>query len=115
MSRLTDPSTHDDRRRDERRRRRLHAARVTDATGRFLGEGSLADMSQEGARLRLTAPADLPRRVLLFDETNQRVAGARLMWSRGIEIGLLLDVWKPLDSVDPALRRRLQSAYYARE
>ncbi len=113
--RLRSDSTNDNRRRDSRRRQRLHTARVTDGDGRFLGEGALADLSKEGARLRLLSPADLPRRVLLFDETDRRVAAARVMWTRGTEVGLLLDAWRPLDALDAALRRRLLSAYYATE
>lgn len=96
-----------------RRRRRLHAARLTDETGRHLGEGLLSDVSTEGARLRLSGPADPPDRVLVFDEAGRRVARARLIWRRGGELGLRLEAWRELEELAPALRRRFLASYHA--
>lgn len=113
MRRMGESDRPRERRGGPRRRLRLHAARVADIDGRFLGEGAVSDASEGGARLRLTVEAALPAEVLIFDEGGRRLASAVVIWARGRDAGLRLGSWLALDDAPPALRRRLAAPYYA--
>lgn len=101
-----------ERRDGARRRTRLRVARAHDASGRFVCEATVVDLSAHGARLRLADAAMAPDTLWLFDETAGQVAQARVARRAAGEIGLELSAWRSLDDVAPALRRRLEAPYF---
>lgn len=95
-----------------RRRTRLRSAKLADGQGSFLADCVIHDASGAGLRVRLHAPVDLPRVVLLFEDATGRVRPARLVWRRGDAAGLRLMPPAPAQ-LTRIVWRRFAADFYA--
>lgn len=95
-------------RRRTSRQRCLFACRIVFGPEAFTLDGMIRDVSDTGARIRLSAPIPLPRsfRVILRDGVCQE---AETVWRRGQELGVRfmapVDLQDPTDASVRLLRR----------
>jgi len=73
---------------EARRRTHLQCGMVLDLHNRFLIDCQIYDRSSRGARLRLAAGLNLPRRIRLFDERAKQMLDAEIAWRSGQNIGV---------------------------
>ena len=70
------------------RRWRLEHGRISAADGAFSLPCTIVDMNEDGARVRVPEPLDMPHRLRLFDTREGVVYSAELVWSGPPEYGL---------------------------
>ena len=75
---------------EPRVRTRLRAGKLLDLQSKLLSDCSIFDRSRTGARLRLFANVDLPRRFRLYDQGSDEVFEATVAWRRGQDVGVRL-------------------------
>lgn len=96
--------------RDKRTERRwgthLRSGKIVDGRTYVVNESQTADRSARGARLRLSDPVLLPKRIRFFDDVSKRLFEASVAWQRGREIGIkLLREIEPQTLTRPELYR----------
>ena len=96
--------------RDKRTERRwgthLRSGKIVDGRTYIVSESQTADRSPRGARLRLSNPVVLPKRIRFFDDVTKRLFEASVAWQRGREIGIkLLREVEPHNLTRPELHR----------
>jgi hypothetical protein len=78
-----------DKRGAPRRRTHLRSGQVLTATGSFVANCLMRDLSATGARLKLLTDAIIPPQVRYLDENTSTVREAKVVWRKGPEIGIL--------------------------
>ena len=104
-------------RRAPRRRSLLSGKLVFDQAGACSLDCVIRDLSETGARIRLGGALPTPAAVHLVDLRHGVAYEARVLWRRGVEIGLAFGAAHPLDqAATPELRamRRLWVEHLAR-
>jgi hypothetical protein len=88
-------------RRTERRRRVLLFGRISDATGAYLADCAISNLSSTGAQVRLYEARTLPRLVYLIDPKTHTAHLCEIVWQRDDRLGLCfqntLDLDKEID------------------
>jgi hypothetical protein len=74
--------------RAKQRRWRLEGGRLGAADGGFSLPCTIVDMTEDGARVRVPEPLNMPARICLFDTRERFVYAADLVWSGPPEYGL---------------------------
>lgn len=105
------PSSTVERRLEIRRRTYLRSGKALAPDERFLCEFSFIDGARSGIRMRLARNIALPKLVLLFDDQQNLVMVARVVWQRGRDAGCRMS--GPLSGHNQRLIARLRSPYYA--
>lgn len=77
----------DEKRREYRRRTRLRVGKILDRANRFLADATIIDRSCRGLRLRLAREIAAPEIFHFFDEENEAIFVARLIWREGRLLG----------------------------
>lgn len=108
---MSDPTTKE--RRSKARQRVLLSGVLTHGPAGMTLDCAVRDLSDTGARIRLTAPEDIwPPAALLILKTDQAYE-ARVAWRRDADIGLEfirpLDVEHPVTELEKTLRRLMMS------
>ena len=85
---MSSSDSDDDKRAGRRRRTRLRSGKVADTRNRFIIECAVHDRSEEGARLRLAKNVALPDDIRLFDDEQNALFPARIIWRTGQEVGV---------------------------
>jgi hypothetical protein len=75
-------------RRTRLRRWRLEGGRINSTDGVFSLPCTIVDMNEDGARVRVSEPLNMPARIRLFDTREHFVYAADLVWSGPPEYGL---------------------------
>ena len=70
----------DEKRREYRRRTRLRVGKILDRANRFLADATIIDRSCRGLRLRLAREIAAPEIFHFFDEENEAIFVARIIW-----------------------------------
>ena len=94
-----------------RHRTRLRPGKIVDTAGRFLIECLIHDQSAAGARLRLGRQVVVPRIFGLFDDRDETIAAARIMWREDHNLGVRF--MSPPEPVGSSRLRTLGQAFYA--
>ena len=96
-----------------RRRTRLRSGKVLSAGNRFIADCRIFDRTAVGVRVRLCNDVLLPLRVRLFDDEQQILADADIVWRQDREIGLCIISKSDAAALRPELLSRLRGKYYA--
>jgi len=91
---------------------RLRSAKVLDAAYRFVCECRICDRSLHGLRLALTRNIRLPRRMSVHIDETGEVRSAKLVWRRGLVVGVHLRERAPSTVLKPWDRYALRERYY---
>src|SRR5208282_255246 len=83
-------SRRPEQRADARESMRLRSAKVLDAAFRFVCECRICERSLNGLRLALARDIPLPRRLAVHIDESGDVRCAKVVWRRGIVIGVRL-------------------------
>jgi hypothetical protein len=103
---------HDEHRASAREQMRLRSAKLLDAALCFMCECRICDRSLHGLRLALARNVRLPRRISAqIDETGE-VRSAKVVWRRGLVIGVRLHERAPAIALRPWDRFALRERYY---
>lgn len=101
-----------EKRADAREGLRLRSAKVLDGTYRFLCEGRLCDRSLNGLRILLGRNVRVPRCLAVHVDETSEVRRGRVMWRKGLTIGVRLDGLAPPGALRPSDRLALRERYY---
>jgi hypothetical protein len=85
---VTARQAFDDRRSDLRRRTRLRSGKVVDRDNGFIVECLVHERSTYGARLQLARMVEVPDRIGFFDDAEQSIRAAEIVWRRGHQLGI---------------------------
>jgi hypothetical protein len=99
----------EDRRLATRRRTRLRTGKLYGLDGTFLQHCRLVDRNALGIRIHVPAEAAMPRRCWFFDDEQQMLWEAEVIWMKGSTRGLKL-VAAPHD--DPLVRAAFGGRFY---
>ena len=99
-----------DLRADARERMRMRSAKLLDASFRFVCECRICDRSLNGLRLVLARDVPLPRRMAVHIDETGEVRCAKVVWRRGLVIGIRL--YEHASSMKPCDRFALREHYY---
>jgi hypothetical protein len=77
-----------EKRRAPRRRCFLYPGKIYDLNRSFLADCVFHDMSDSGARIRLSANQPLPRAIHIYNDRNAKMVEATVVWRRQLEVGL---------------------------
>jgi hypothetical protein len=102
-----------DRRNDARRRTRLRSGKVVDPGNRFIVECQIRERSQEGARLLLVKPAEIPDRIGLFDDSELSIRTAEIIWRQALEIGIRFTPEHDSEEIKESDLAALSGKFYA--
>jgi len=91
---------------------RLRSAKVLDAAYRFVCECRICDRSLHGLRLALARNIRLPRRMSVHIDETGEVRSAKLVWRRGLVVGVHLHERAPSTVLRPWDRYALRERYY---
>lgn len=94
-----------------RRRTRLQPVKIVTLERTFLEDGTAIDRSPKGARIGRYAAHPLPPQIALYDEVDRTFQPAKLVWTRGLHIGLRFT--GPVVAANRAEILRLTGRYYA--
>jgi len=97
---------------DVRERMRLRSAKLLDATYRFVCECRISDRSFNGLRLILTRNVRLPWRMAVHVDETSEIRGVRVIWRRGLVVGIRLRERVPAGAIKPWDRYALRERYY---
>ncbi len=103
---------HGEQRASVREQMRLRSAKLLDAANRFLCECRICDRSLHGLRLALTHNIRLPRRMSVHIDETGEVRTAKVVWRRGLEIGVHMHERAPSTVLKPWDRYALRERYY---
>ncbi len=103
---------HPDKRASAREKTRLRSAKLLDAAYRFVCECRICDRSLRGIRLLLARNIKVPRRMAVHIDETGEVRGARVVWRKGLVIGLSLHERAPPGAIRPSDRHALRGRYY---
>src|SRR5271165_145001 len=95
-----------------REQMRLRSAKLLDAAYRFLCECRICDCSHHGLRLALTRNIRLPRRMAVHIDETSEVRSVKVVWRRGLVIGVHLRERAPSTVLKPWDRYALRERYY---
>jgi len=95
-----------------REQMRLRSAKLLDATYRFICECRICDRSLHGLRLALACNIRLPRRMAVHIDETGEVRGAKVVWRKGLVIGVHLRERAPATALKPWDRFALRERYY---
>lgn len=93
-------------RRKSHRRRMLQGGKIVYGRGALLIDCMIRDLSDEGARLKVTDSHDVPDNVRLFITGDELVVDAKVVWRSPREVGILF-IGKMIsirESDDPKIR-----------
>ncbi|EAU40938.1 hypothetical protein FP2506_18659 [Fulvimarina pelagi HTCC2506] len=94
-----------------RRRTRLRPIKLVTREKRFIEDGSAIDLSEDGVRVRRFGNALVPPTLLYFDESEETLRPAAVVWRVRNEVGLrFTGKAYPIDATD---RAHLAGRYYA--
>ena len=99
-----------DLRADARERMRMRSAKILDGAFQFLCECRICDRSLDGLRLALARDVPLPRRLAVHIDETGEVRCAKVVWRRGLVIGIRL--YEHASSMKPCDRFALRERYY---
>jgi hypothetical protein len=102
--------TPQERRREPRRRVHLRSGKILSEAERFLVDCGVHNLSRFGVQLRLAARVPLPREFLFFDESNDAVMQAEIIWRRGDIVGCRIVSGSVKRGVEIA--RKLRKPFY---
>jgi hypothetical protein len=102
-----------DQRADRRERLRLRSAKLLDASYRFVCECRICDRSLNGLKLVLPRNIRLPAQFAVHIDETREVRRGRMMWRRGLVLGVRLYDRAPLGALSPSDRFALSGRYYA--
>ncbi|RFC62141.1 hypothetical protein DYI37_18045 [Fulvimarina endophytica] len=100
-----------DQRYHNRRRVRLRPVKLVSQSKRFIEDGSVVDLSEGGIRIRRFGDRLIPQALLVFDESDETLRPATVIWRVRDELGLrFTGMAEGLEATD---RARLAGRYYA--
>jgi hypothetical protein len=103
----SDPAQADNRR-ARTRQRVLLAGKVVQGGGAFSTDCGIRDLSETGARIRLSAPVPVGEDFYLIEMRNGRAYHAEVRWRTDTEIGVSFRHPDPVDDPASPQRRMLQ-------
>ncbi len=95
-----------------RERMRLRSAKLLDAAYRFLCECRIYDRSLNGLRVLLARNVRLPTALAVHVDETSEVRRARMMWRRGLMLGVRLYEPAPHGALRLSDRIALRERYY---
>jgi len=95
---------------DARKRPHLRSAKVFDPAFRFVCECRICDRSRGGLKLALARDVPLPRRLAVHIDESVEVRWAKIVWRRGLLVGVRLYERSP--RIRPSDRYALRARYY---
>ena len=95
-----------------RRRTRLQSAKILDASGAFLCEAAIQDISPTGLRLALARNCGLPGRFGVHLDLTGEVLTAALAWRRERVVGARVLSHQPPAPLSEVARAALAGRYY---
>ncbi|MDY8109369.1 hypothetical protein U0C82_09475 [Fulvimarina sp. 2208YS6-2-32] len=101
----------DEQRIHDRRRTRLRPVKLISRGKRFLVDGSAIDLSEGGVRIRWFGEKALPATLLVFDEADDTLRPASIVWRVRDEIGLRFT--GSAEAIGKTDKARLGGRYYA--
>lgn len=102
-----------EKRADARERTRLRSAKALDDVYRFLCECRICDRSLNGLQIRLVRNVCVPRLFAVHIDETGEVRRARVMWRKGLMLGVRLYDLAPPGALKPSDRLALSERYYA--
>lgn len=96
-----------------RRRTHLQSAKILDASGAFLCDATVQDVSEQGLRLVLAKACGLPARFGVHMDLTGEVLTATLAWRRDRLIGVRVLAHAAPAPLRPSDRAALRGRYYA--
>jgi hypothetical protein len=109
FERLSDAAP--DRRSEKRRDVRLAWGKALDLSERFLCDCRIVDRALGGVRLRLARNVAPPARFYLFDEAEDALFAAQIVWRSGNDLGCRVSLSPLRDKANVA--QRMKGRYYA--
>ncbi len=107
-----EPMRRPEMRGERRERMRLRSAKLLDATYSFLCECRIYDRSLNGLRVLLGRNIGLPGRFAVHVDETCEVRRARMIWRRGLVLGVRLYEPAPNSSLSLSERFALRERYY---
>jgi hypothetical protein len=95
-----------------RRRTRLQSAKLIDASGAFLCDATVQDMSADGLRLALARNCGLPSRFGVYLDLTGEALTATAAWRRDRIVGARVLAHQPPAPLTAAQRAALAGRYY---
>lgn len=95
----------------KRRRTRLRPIKLVTRGKRFIEDGSAIDLSESGARVRRFGNGQMPATLLFYDEGEDTLRPAAVVWRVRDELGLRFT--GPAQAIERTDRARLSGRYYA--
>ena len=96
-----------------RRRTHLQSAKILDASGAFLCDATVQDVSEQGLRLLLARACGLPARFGVHMDLTGEVLTATQAWRRNRLVGARVLTHAPPAPLSPSARAALKGRYYA--
>lgn len=96
-------------RRKTHRKRMLQGGKIVYGRSALLIDCTIRDLSDEGARLKVTNAHDVPDNIRLFNSGDNTVVDARVVWRSPREIGIVFNgKVTPISEVDDPKIRNLR-------